>query len=74
MWFLFWNIQKEHLYQIFLVVVQQTTYKIARMPPTRRIAMLVAFVRSCEVSALDDALDVLDGVIADIGRAAKKIG
>lgn len=36
--------------------------------------MLVAFVRSCEISALDDALDVLDGVIADIGREAKKIG
>jgi len=32
--------------------------------------MLVAFVRSCEISALDDALDVLDSVIADIGREA----
>lgn len=51
-----------------------SVYKIARMPPARRIAMLFAFVRSCEVSALDDALDVLDGVIADIGREAKKIG
>lgn len=44
------------------------------MLPARRTAMLVAFVRSCEISALDDALDVLDGVIADIGREAKKIG
>lgn len=51
-----------------------SVYKIARMPPARRTAMLVAFVRSCEISALDDALDVLDGVIADIGREAKKIG
>lgn len=51
-----------------------SVYKIARMPPARRTAMLVAFVRSCEISALDDALDVLDGVIADIGREAKKLG
>lgn len=51
-----------------------SVYKIARMSPARRTAMLVAFVRSCEISALDDALDVLDGVIADIGREAKKIG
>lgn len=51
-----------------------SVYKIARMSPARRTAMLVAFVRSCEISAPDDALDVLDGVIADIGREAKKIG
>lgn len=51
-----------------------SVYKIARMPSARRTAMLVAFVRSCEISALDDALDVLDGVVADIGREAKKIG
>lgn len=51
-----------------------SVYKIARMSPARRTAMLVAFVRSCERSALDEVLDVLDGVIADIGREAKKIG
>lgn len=51
-----------------------SVYKIARMPPERRTAMLVAFVCSCEISAPDDALGVLDGIIADIGREAKKIG
>lgn len=51
-----------------------SVYKIARMSPAKRTAMLVAFVRSFEISALDDALDVLDGVIADIWREAKKIG
>ncbi|OCA52459.1 Tn3 transposase DDE domain protein [Photorhabdus namnaonensis] len=51
-----------------------SVYKIARMPSDRRTAMLIAFVRSYEISALDDALDVLDGVITNIGQEAKKIG
>ncbi|WP_235211397.1 hypothetical protein [Serratia marcescens] len=51
-----------------------SVYKISRMPSARRTAMQVAFVRSYEISALDDALDVLDGVIVGIGREAKKIG
>lgn len=51
-----------------------SVYKIARMSPARRTAMLIAFVCSCEISALDDTQDVLEGVIADIGREAKKNG
>lgn len=49
-------------------------HKIARMPEDRRIATLVAFVRAFEIIALDDALDVLDLLITDIIREAKKIG
>ena len=49
-------------------------HKIARMPEDRRIATLVAFVQSFEIIALDDALDVLDLLITDITREAKKIG
>lgn len=29
-----------------------SVYKIARMPPARRTAMLVAFVRYCEISGI----------------------
>jgi hypothetical protein len=37
-----------------------TMHKIARMPESKRIAILVAFVKAFEIMALDDALDVLD--------------
>ena len=33
---------------------------IARMPPDRRVATLLAFARAFEATALDDALDLLD--------------
>ncbi len=36
---------------------------IARMPPDRRVATLLAFARVYEARAWDDALDVLDQVI-----------
>ncbi len=49
-------------------------HKIARMPDDRRIAFLVAFVKAYEISALDDALDVLDLLIADIAGEAKRLG
>ena len=49
-------------------------HKIARMPEERRIATLVAFVRDFEIIAIDDALDVLDLLITDITREAKRIG
>jgi len=48
--------------------------KIARMSDDRRIAMLVAFVKSFEIFALDDALDVLDLLITGISSEAKKNG
>lgn len=49
-------------------------HKIARMPDDKRIAILVAFVKSFEVMALDDAIDILDLLITGIAGEAKKIG
>jgi TnpA family transposase len=55
-------------------VAQISAYKIARMPENRRLASLVAFAHAFETIALDDALDVLDLLIADIAGEAKKLG
>lgn len=49
-------------------------YKIARMPSNKRTAILVAFVKSFEVIALDDAMDILDLLITGIAGEAKKLG
>jgi hypothetical protein len=46
---------------------------IARMPQQRKLAVLTAFVKAQE-TALDEAVDVLDMLILDITRAAKKTG
>lgn len=46
--------------------------KIARMAEDKRTAILVAFVRSYETIALDDALDILDLLITEIAGDAKK--
>ena len=51
-----------------------STYKIARMADDKRIAMLVAFAKTFETIALDEALDVLDLLISNIASEAKKIG
>lgn len=51
-----------------------TMQKIVQMPVDRRISVLVAFVKTFEIIALDDALDVLDFLITGISREAKKIG
>ena len=48
--------------------------KIARMPDDKRAAILVAFVRTLEIIALDDALDLLDLLTTGISSDAKKIG
>ena len=48
--------------------------KIAGMPDDKRIAILVAFAKAFETIALDEALDVLDMLIADIAGDARKIG
>lgn len=46
---------------------------IARMPQTRRIAILVAFARTFEATALDDALDLLDVLLNDLlSRVARQ--
>lgn len=47
---------------------------IARMPDDRRIATLLAFARTMETTALDDALDLLDLMITDMLAKAKKLG
>ncbi|HEM8081452.1 TPA: DUF4158 domain-containing protein, partial [Enterobacter roggenkampii] len=47
---------------------------IARMPQQRKLAVLTAFVKAQETAALDEAVDVLDMLILDITRAAKKTG
>ncbi len=51
-----------------------TAYNIARMSEEKRIAILVAFVKTFEITALDDALDVLDLLITDVAGKAKNAG
>ncbi len=47
---------------------------IARMPQDRRIATLLAFARTFEAVALDDALDLLDLIVTDLLAQAKLTG
>ncbi len=47
---------------------------IARMPEDRRTATLVAFAYAYTAETLDDALDLLDMLIADIATSAKTLG
>lgn len=47
---------------------------IARMPEERRRATLLAFAQAFEISALDDALDLLDLVVTDLFKDAQKSG
>ncbi len=47
---------------------------VARMPDERRIATLLSFARVFEVTALDDAIDLLDLLISDILAEAEKLG
>ena len=47
---------------------------ISRMPEERRLAILTAFVKAQEISALDEAVDVLDMLFLNITREAKKTG
>lgn len=49
-------------------------HKIARMPENKRTAILVAFAKTYETIALDEALDVLDLLITHIAAEAKKLG
>jgi hypothetical protein len=45
---------------------------VLRLPNLRRLATLVAFVRSLESTAVDDALEVLEGLLRDLfGDAVK---
>ncbi len=47
---------------------------IARMPPDRRVATLLAFARVFEATALDDAIDVLDALITELSVQALRAG
>lgn len=47
---------------------------IARMPSDRRIATLVAFAHVFEATAQDDALDVLDQLIAQLLARVERLG
>ena len=47
---------------------------IARMPEDRRWATLLAFARAFEITALDDAVDVLDLLLADVFKQAQLVG
>ncbi len=47
---------------------------LARMPEARRVATLLACARALEVAAQDDALDLLDALLADLARGAARTG
>jgi TnpA family transposase len=47
---------------------------IGRMPADRRVATLLAFARTFELTAMDDALDLLDLVITDLIKQATTLG
>lgn len=49
-----------------------TAPKIAEMPEQKQIAILVAFVKTFEIAALDDALEVLDQLISEVITTAKR--
>ena len=50
------------------------TPNIGRMPDERRVATLLAFARHFEIVAMDEALDVLDGLLTDLNTQAKRDG
>ena len=70
----FSNIPPVRLKNLARYVGMTSMTKIARMPKEKRIAVLVAFVKSYETIAFDEAIDVLDLLITDIAGTAKKIG
>ena len=47
---------------------------IARMPESKKIAMLVSFTYIYEIQALDDILNLLDMLITDVISLAKRNG
>jgi TnpA family transposase len=49
-----------------------TAPKIAEMPEQRQVAILVAFVKTFEIAALDEVLEVLDQLISEVITTAKK--
>jgi TnpA family transposase len=51
-----------------------TAQKIAEMPEQKRTAILVAFVKTFEIIALDNVIEILDQLISEIIATAKKRG
>jgi len=47
---------------------------ITRMPQERKIATLVAFAHTIEITAMDDALDVLDLLVTELLNQSKRAG
>jgi len=68
------NVPPVRLHNLARHAAQISAYKIARMPEDRKIASLVAFAHAFETTSLDDALDVMDLLIADVAGEAKKLG
>jgi hypothetical protein len=62
------------LHALARYVTKTPAAMIARMPPERRLASLLAFAETFEITVLDDALDVFDLLMADILREAKRLG
>jgi len=70
----FTNVPPARLKNLARHAGMMSMYKVARMADDKRTGVLVAFVKTFESMALDDALDVLDLLITNIAGKAKKIG
>lgn len=68
------NIPKAKINHLARYVTVSWAPSIARMPDDRRIAVLFSFAYVYEITALDDALDLLDMLITEITAAAKRLG
>ena len=53
---------------------KSSAYTIRRMPESRRVATLLAFAKSVELTAMNDALDVLDALIDKFFKEARAEG
>ncbi len=53
---------------------RSTAHMIRRMPKNRQTATLLAFAKTTELAAMDDALDVLDSLAEKIFKEARQTG
>jgi len=70
----FSKIPKNKLMHLARYVTTSWAPAVARMPESRRIAVLAAFAYVYEIKALDDALDLLDMLITEISACANNSG
>jgi len=70
----FSQIPKNKLIHLARYVTTSWAPAIARMPESRRVAVLAAFAYAYEIKALDDALDLLDMLITEIAARANNSG